>query len=142
MSEKTNSVIPLLLRELRLPTMLRMWEDFADKALVEGWSPIDYLLTLCEHEVTDRQDRKLKRRIADSKLPKGKSLESFDFSVCHSLNKSQINALGSGDSWVKNGMNLLIFGPSGVGKTHIAAAVGEQLVLNGYKVLFQPPFQV
>lgn len=137
MSEKTQSIVPILLRELRLPTMLRFWKDFADKATIEGWPPVDYLRTLCEHEVTNRQDRRLNRRIADAKLPKGKSLESFDFSACKSLNKSQINALASGDAWVKNGMNLLIFGPSGVGKTHIAAAVGEQLILNGFKVLFQ-----
>ncbi len=137
MSETARAIIPILLKDLRLPTMSRLWEEFANKATIEGWPPVDYLRVLCEHEVTDRKDRKLNRRIAESQIPKGKSLESFDFSSCKSLSKSQINGLASGDLWVKNGMNLLIFGPSGVGKTHIASAIGEQLIHNGFRVLFQ-----
>lgn len=136
MSEKTQSVLPILLKELRLPTMLRYWQDFSEKATLEGWPPTDYLRVLCEHEVENRTDRRLSRRITESKIPRGKSLESFDFSACQSLNKSHINALASGDAWIKSGMNLLIFGPSGVGKTHIAVAIAEQLLFNGFKVLF------
>lgn len=52
------------------------------------------------------------------------------------LNKAQIVGLGKGDLWIKDSMNILIFGPSGVGKTHIAAAIGAELVASGYRVLF------
>jgi len=74
--------------------------------------------------------------MAEARLPRGKSLTTFDFSAVPSLNKSQIFAFGSGDIWLKNGRNLLLFGPSGVGKTHLASGIGEKLVESGNRVFF------
>lgn len=131
-----EAILSTLLKELRLPTMSRLWEEESKKAIEEGWPPMRYLTTLCEYELSYRDNRKLKRRIAEAKLPKGKTLETFDFSVVPTLNKSQINAFSSGEIWIENGRNLLIFGPSGAGKTHIGAAIGDKLVESGHRVLF------
>jgi DNA replication protein DnaC len=131
-----SAILPLLLKELHLPTFSRLWESFNTEALQHGWTPLHYLTTLCEHELTERNNRRLSRHMAGAELPRGKSLATFDFSAVPSLNKSQVAAFASGDLWIKNGSNLLIFGPSGVGKTHLAAAIGEQLVTAGYRVLF------
>lgn len=133
---KDGATLPLLLKELRLPTMVRMWEELYYKAQTEGWSALKYLVTLCDHELADRENRRLARHMAQSQLPRGKSLETYDFSIVPNLNKSQIMGLGNGDLWVRDGMNLLIFGPSGTGKTHLAAGIGEKLVQAGYRVLF------
>ena len=131
----------MLLKQLRLPTVNRLWKSEGEKAIEQGWSPIHYLflfccMILCEYELSDRNNRRLARHMSEAKLPRGKTLATFDFKVVPSLNKSQINAFAAGEVWIKNGNNLLIFGPSGVGKTHLGAAIGEKLVETGHRVLF------
>lgn len=133
---KDGATLPLLLKELKLPTMGQLWEEMYQKAQNEGWTSLKFLSTLCDHELAGRENRRLARHMAQSQLPPGKSLETFDFSCVPALNKSQISGLGNGDLWVKDGMNVLIFGPSGTGKTHLAAGIGEKLVLVGCRVLF------
>jgi len=133
---RQEAILSPLLKELRLPTMNRLWKEESEKAIREGWAPTHYLKILCEYELSHRNNRKLARHMAEAKLPKGKTLETFDFTVVPSLNKSQIHAFGSGEIWIKNGKNVLIFGPSGVGKTHLGAAIGEKLIESGYRVLF------
>jgi DNA replication protein DnaC len=133
---KDGATLPLLLKELKLPTIAQIWEETYRKAQIEGWSSLKYLAILCDHELASRENRRLARHMAQSQLPRGKSLETYDFSIVPSLNKTQIMGLCNGDFWVKDGMNLLIFGPSGTGKTHLAAGIGEKLVQTGYRVLF------
>jgi len=139
---KEAAVLPMLLKQLRLPTMSRLWKEMNTEAVEQGWTPTRYLKALCEHELSDRDNRKLARYMAESQLPRGKTLETFDFRAIPSLNKSRITAFASGDVWIKSGKNLLIFGPSGVGKTHLAAAIGEKLVEAGYRVLFSRTTEV
>ena len=134
MKEKT--ILPMLLKQLHLPTMAHLCQDLNEEAIKKGWVPNRYLTILCEYELSRRADKRLANRIKEAKLPKGKSLEVFDFKVIPALNKTQIMAFASGDFWIKNGNNLLLFGPSGVGKTHLAAAIGEKLVESGYRVFF------
>jgi len=133
---KEATILPELLKELRLPTMGRLWEEENQKAIEQGWTSIRYLSILCEYELSHRNNRRLARHMAQAKLPKGKSLATFDFTAVPSLNQSQISAFGSGEIWIKSGRNLLIFGPSGAGKTHLAAAIGENLIESGYRVFF------
>jgi DNA replication protein DnaC len=128
--------LPLLLKQLALPTMQVLWEELATKAMDQGWHPAYFLKMLCEHELADRHRRRLVRHMRESCLPSCKSIESFDFAVVPTLNKTRIMGLASGDVWIENGHNLLIFGPSGVGKTHLAAGIGEKLIEVGYRVLF------
>jgi DNA replication protein DnaC len=66
----------------------------------------------------------------------GKTFDSFDFDVVPMVSKAQVMALTSGDSWLDKGANLLLFGPPGAGKSHLAAAIGLALVENGWRVLF------
>jgi DNA replication protein DnaC len=133
---RENAILPLLLNELRLSTMKRLWEDVSVEARGKSWSNARYLATLCEYEIAERLKRRLSKRMSEAQLPKAKSLESYDFAVIKGVSKTQVLGLASGDVWIKEGMNILIFGPSGVGKTHLAAAVGEKLVENGLRVLF------
>jgi len=69
-------------------------------------------------------------------LPVGKTLDAFDFTAVPMISKAQIMALGSGDGWIQQGANILLFGPPGVGKSHLGAAIGLALIENGWRVLF------
>ena len=139
---RETAVLSMLLKQLHLPTMSSLWEGLNKEAVQQGWPPARYLTALCEHELSHRDNQRLKRNMANAKLPRGKSLATFDFSAVPSLNKSQIAAFASGDIWLKNGGNMLIFGPSGVGKTHLAADIGEKLVESGYRVLFSKTTEI
>lgn len=136
MSKREKAVLPLLLEELRLPTIKRLWEDVATEANGKGWSAPQYLAHLCEQEITERHRRRLSRHLTEAQLPRSKTMESYDFSSIKGVTKAKVLGLGSGEVWVSEGMNVLIFGPSGVGKTHLAAAIGEKLIENGFRVFF------
>ncbi|MGY3619198.1 DNA replication protein DnaC [Bradyrhizobium sp. USDA 10063] len=70
------------------------------------------------------------------RLPAGKTFDSFDFEAVPMISKAQMTALAAGDSWLGKGANLLLFGPPGGGKSHLAAAIGLALIENGWRVLF------
>jgi DNA replication protein DnaC len=128
--------LPLILTELRLPTMKRLWPDLAEQSNREGWPAERFLGALLEHEMAERETRRLVRARAESQLPPGKSLEQFDFSAIPMLSKAHVMALAEADGWLAQGHNLLAFGPPGVGKTHLVAGLGHALIDRGHKVLF------
>ena len=92
--------------------------------------------TLFEHELADRSRRRIERHLSEARLPAGKSLQNFDFSAVPMVSKAQVSALTAGDGWLEQGANLILFGPPGTGKSHLAAAIGLALVENGWRVLF------
>lgn len=87
-------------------------------------------------EVAHRQQKRIARHTKEAKLPPGKTLDAFDFKQATSVNAPQITALADNTSWVNNANNLVIFGPSGVGKTHLAAAIAYRLIEQGIRCLF------
>jgi DNA replication protein DnaC len=118
--------VDLLLNELRLPGIKLMWTKFAEQSDKEGWPAARFLATLAEHEMAERGRRRIERHLAEARLPAGKTLAS----------KAQVMALASGDAWLAKGANILLFGPPGVGKSHLSAALGLALVENGWRVMF------
>jgi DNA replication protein DnaC len=128
--------IELLLSDLRLPAIKLMWRNFAEQSDKEGWPAARFLAALAEHEIADRGRRRIERHLAEARLPAGKTLASFEFEAVPMVSKAQVMALTSGDSWLAKGANILLFGPPGGGKSHLAAAIGLALVENGWRVLF------
>ena len=128
--------LPLLLHELRLPAIARLWLEFAERADQESWPAARFLSTLAELEIAERGQRRIARNLVEAHLPPGKTLDNFDFSVVPMLSKARVSALAAGDAWIDKGTNLLLFGPPGAGKSHVGAAIGRALVENGYRVLF------
>lgn len=85
--------------------------------------------------------KKLERAYKNAKLPVGKTLASFDFSPTISVNEATITHMSQDKQWVNEAQNVILLGPSGVGKTHMAAAIGYGLLDLGVPVFFhQQPF--
>ena len=128
--------VELLLSELRLPAIKLMWAALAARSDKEGWPAARFLAALAEHEMADRGRRRIERHLASARLPAGKTLDTFDFNSVPMVSKAQVMALAAGDGWLDQGANILLFGPPGGGKSHLAAALGLALVQNGRRVLF------
>ena len=128
--------LPLLLRELRLPTIAAMWQTFTERADREGWPAARLLATLAELELAERVQRRVQRHLIEAHLPPGKTLDSFNFAAVPMVSRAHVTALASGDGWIDRGGTILLFGPSGSGKSHLGAALGHALVESGYRVLF------
>ena len=126
----------VMLNELRLPTIKAVWPDFAARADKEGWPAARFLAAIAEHELAERDRRRIERHLSEARLPPGKTLDGFDFDAVPMVSKAQVMAVAAGDAWLSTGANLLLFGPPGGGKSHLAAAIGLALVENGWKVLF------
>ena len=77
--------LPIMLSELRLPTIKRLWTDLAEQSNREGWPAERFLGALLAHEIAERETRRLARARADSQLPPGKSLAEFDFAAVASV---------------------------------------------------------
>jgi DNA replication protein DnaC len=138
--KNNNSVdaarLSLLLNELRLPAIKVLWPQFAEQADKEGWPAARFLSAIAEHELSERDRRRIERHLADARLPPGKTIDSFDFDVVPMISKAQVMAITAGDAWIAKGANILMFGPPGGGKSHLAAAIGLALIENGWRVLF------
>lgn len=128
--------LAVMLGDLRLPTIKAVWPSFAEKADTEGWPAARFLSALAEHELAERDRRRIERHLAEARLPPGKTLDTFDFEAVPSVSKAQVMAIAAGDAWLGTGANLLLFGPPGGGKSHLAAAIGLALIESGWKVLF------
>jgi DNA replication protein DnaC len=131
-----NARVELLLGELRLPGVKLMWARLAAQSDKEGWPAARFLAALAELEMNDRGRRRTARQLSEARLPPGKTLATFDFLHVPKLSKAHVMALAAGDAWLEKGANVLLFGPPGTGKSHLAAALGLALVENGWRVLF------
>lgn len=128
--------LSIVLNDLRLPAIKYIWPSFAERADREGWPAARFLAALAEHEIAERARRRIERHLAEARLPPGKTLDSFDFDAVPMVSKARIMALVAGDSWLEKGANLILFGPPGGGKSHLAAAIGLGLIENGWRVFF------
>lgn len=132
----TDATTPLLLKRLHLPTMLANYKEQASIAEEQHATYAQYLANLCRLEIATRQQNRIIRWTKEAKLPPGKTLDAFDFKQAPSIHAPQITALAENSSWVDKAENLVIFGPSGVGKTHLAAAIAYRQIELGNRCLF------
>jgi DNA replication protein DnaC len=130
------ATLPLMLKQLRLSSIARHWQALLGQAERNGWDSAQYLTALCEHELADRHSRRIARYSKESHLPVGKTLASFDFAQVPGLARGQIESLAGSSDWTRQARNVLLFGASGVGKTHLAAAIGYGLTEQGVRVRY------
>lgn len=116
------------LRKLRLTRVGAEWHALEKRALAEGWTPSRYLLTLYNEELLWRESEKLRRYKKEARLPVAKTLSEYDFSQVPELNGAQFRQLCEMTDWVDAGVNVLLFGASVRGKSHLAAAIVDGVV--------------
>lgn len=116
--------------------MLVHWETLEAQAMQESWSYAQFLLALCELEAQRRWSARLQRALSQAQLPNAKTLSNFDFSWCPKFNPAPLMQLADDSTWLTRAENLLLFGGSGVGKTHLATGVARRMVEFGKRVKF------
>jgi DNA replication protein DnaC len=123
------------LRHLRLSGVLETLEARNRQAIDDKWSYMEFLSRILEDEVERRSQKQLQLRLRRGALNSTKTLEGFDFAFNAHLNRQQILNLAACE-YVREKRNLLVCGPTGVGKTHIAQALGQEAARQGFDVLF------
>ena len=126
--------LALLLKELKLPAFGRHYRALAEEATRHNWSHADYLAHLCEREVADRYQRRIAKWTREAGLPAGKSFATLDQQRLQLGNKPLLAKLQQDNAWAHRADNVLLLGPSGTGKTHLAAALAANLIDSGIRV--------
>jgi DNA replication protein DnaC len=124
-----------LLKELHLPAMRECFEQKAQEALQERSSPLTYLRELLELECAQRREKSVLRRLRESGLPLEKSFATFEVELLPRKLAHQIAVLREG-TFLDRRENVLAFGSPGTGKSHLLAALGQELVRAGRRVYF------
>lgn len=122
------------LRQLRLSGVMETMENRNRQAIDGQWSYVEFLSRLLEDEIERRAQKQLKLRLRRAALNTSKTLEGFDFNFNPNINRQQILNLAACD-FIREKRNLLVCGPTGVGKTHIASALGQEAARQGFDVL-------
>jgi len=125
-----------LLNTLKLPGAANCLEDEIEKAKCNSTSYMDFLNSLLQGEIAYRKEKKMKRNLAGAHFPVEKTLRSFNFKLCKGLTEKQIKDLLD-FSFIDNHENILLLGPPGLGKTHLAIALSYEAIHAGYTVCFE-----
>jgi hypothetical protein len=128
-------LIEAYLKKLKMPQAAKTYESLAREAADNNLDYEEYLLCVLEQEVHQRENNRIQRGIRQANFPVIKTLESFDFLAIPSLNKPKVLKLMQGE-YIRRRENVLLVGNSGVGKTHIAIALGYEACRQGMKVKF------
>jgi DNA replication protein DnaC len=132
---KSTVLVKHHLKCLKLPTMQAECEKLAVRAAQDNADHLAFLLQLCELELIERERRAAERRLKAARFPAPKLLEEFDFAARPSINKPLLLELLRGE-YLGRRENVLLLGPSGTGKTHLATTLGVAACGQGRKVRF------
>lgn len=132
---KGNTSLDMLLKSMRLPSILEQYREITDIAEKEGWDFIRYLKELLVIEIEGRRQRRLERLQKQSRLPKEKVLSGLDMSRMPAKIRKIVPGLCNG-GFVDKAENILAFGLPGRGKTHLVCAIGHELLKKEIPVLF------
>jgi DNA replication protein DnaC len=129
--------LPEILARLKLGAMRDRLDSLLDEAARRELSLREALQLLCEAEVARREERRIQMAMGIAKFPFVRTLDGFEFEAQPSLDPRQVRDLAT-CRWIANGDALLLLGPPGVGKTHLAVGLGREAIRQGYSVLFVP----
>jgi DNA replication protein DnaC len=130
-----TSELAHLFRALKAPAAARALPALAERAREESWSYEKFLQALLSSEVSARDSHGGENRIKAARFPARKTLEEFDFTFQRSVKKQVIEHLGQLD-FLHGRQNVILLGPPGTGKTHLATALGVRACLAGQRVNF------
>jgi DNA replication protein DnaC len=134
-TDHTKTGLDQHLSYLKLVYMSENYESLAKTAVQKQWTHVNYLTELTTAEVNQKKDRATKRRIRAARFPQIKTLEQFKWSWPQKINQLQVKNLFR-LNFIDEKSNVIFLGGVGLGKTHLATALGYQACLKGYSVLF------
>ena len=124
------------LKTLKMPSVLRDYEGRARQAQDGQWDYEDCLRELLETEVSDRAARTVQRRLRAARFPDHKTLEQIDWQALSGISKPKLSELASCE-YLDRGDDVILVGPIGTGKTHLAIALGIEAAQRRYRVWFR-----
>ncbi|MEQ1783387.1 MAG: IS21-like element helper ATPase IstB [Hyphomonadaceae bacterium] len=133
--ERPSDPLEAMLDRLKLLGIRDQLDSLLDEAARSNLSTRETLVMLCEREIARKDHRRIEMALKLAHFPAVKELASFDFEAQPSIDPKQIRDLAA-SRWIANGENTLLLGPPGVGKTHLAIALGREAILAGYTVQF------
>lgn len=132
-----SDALEKMLTRLKLTAIRDQLDSLLDEAARSQMSLQEMLAFLCKAEIARKDQRRVTMGLSIAKFPCVRTLEGFDFQAQPSVDERQIRDLAT-CRWVGNGDAVLLLGPPGVGKTHLAIALGRVAIERGYSVLFTP----
>jgi DNA replication protein DnaC len=131
----TTAMIVEHCKEMKLPTIARECESLSRQAQDSDWSYESYLLELLSREVTTRRQNVAGRRLREAHFPDVKTLDQLEWTAMSGVSKTKISALSSGQ-FISDAEDVVILGPIGTGKTHLAIALGVEAARRRTRVAF------
>src|SRR3989449_5235156 len=127
--------VDALLRRLHLPTVRRLYPDLAQRAEQDGLGYRDFLALLMAEEVAHRTQTRIQRCVRRAHFPFLKTIDEYDFTFQAAVRLSLLGSFLSPE-FVTQGAGLVLSGPSGTGKTHLAVAIAYRAIQNGFEARF------
>ena len=136
MSEAARTaVLEAHCRELKMPTLRRSYPELVRQATHDGWDYEEFLVQLLEAEVLARRDSTVERLLRQARFPDLKTFEQLDWDALQGVERPQLAQLAACD-YLETGEDVVIAGPIGTGKTHLAIALGVEAARRRHRVAF------
>ncbi|MCP4238894.1 MAG: ATP-binding protein [Aestuariibacter sp.] len=124
----------MMLKELKLSAFGKHYQAYQEQAIDQSWGYSQFLAKLCEQEVARRYQTRIYNWTKEAKLPRGKSFATLTINELPKTIQQKVIGLRDNTQWALQADNVLLIGPSGIGKSHIAAALGLHLIEQGIRV--------